>query len=340
MSTPLIDHDALRRWLDNRGLGAGDPLSVESLSNGRSNVMFSISRGEHRWVLRRPRKVAVDRADDLMRREFRLLTALSGTGVPHTRAVALCEDTAVLGCVFYLMEVAEGFNPVGPLPAPLSDAHRPAAHAMIDALVALHQVDWRAVGLAGFGKPSGFHQRQVSRWLGQLDSYKGRNLPELRHVAAWLDRHLPEHFEPAIMHGDYHILNVIMAPDKPARVAAIVDWETATIGDPVLDAVGFLEVYGEACSSDQGWPTPSVLWQRYATSSGLAHDVSVDYYVALYNLRMAVLTEGIYQRSLRDSTCEPARDVAERVSLSTQRALAAIEQAGGVVPGLHRRCAE
>lgn len=328
MSTLLIDEEALCRWLDVRGLGTGAPLSFEPLSNGRSNVMFSISRGAHRWVLRRPRNVAVERADDLMRREFRLLTALSGTDVPHARAVALCEDTSVLGCVFYLMDLAEGFNPVGPLPEALSDAHESLAYAMVDALVALHRVDWRAAGLTDFGKPNGFHQRQVSRWLGQLDGYEGRNLPELRHVGTWLDNHLPRHFEPAIMHGDYHVLNVIMAPDKPARVAAIVDWETATIGDPVLDAVGFLEVYGEACPAEQGWPQRSALWQRYTQSAGLAHDVSVDYYLALYNFRMAVLTEGIYQRSLRDSTREAAHDVAERVALSTRRAVAAIEHAG------------
>lgn len=327
MSTPLIDHEALTRWLDAQGLAPGAPLTVEPLSNGRSNVMYSIERGEHNWVLRRPRKVAVDRADDLMRREFRLLTALRATNVPHARAVALCEDTAIFGCVFYLMEQAEGFNPVGPLPQTLTDAYEPVAHAMVDALVSLHQIDWRAVGLEDFGKPDGFHQRQVTRWLGQLDSYDGRTLPELAHVAGWLDRQLPRHFEPTIMHGDYHVLNVIMAPDRPARVAAIVDWETATIGDPVLDMVGFLEVYGEACPSGQGWPDPSGLWRRYAISRGLAVDIPVDYYVALYNFRMAVLTEGIYQRSLRDNTREPAHDVAERVTLSTRRALTAIEQA-------------
>jgi aminoglycoside phosphotransferase (APT) family kinase protein len=328
MPATLIDHDALRRWLDERGLGRGAPLSVEPLSNGRSNVMLSITRGESRWVLRRPRTVAVDRADGLMRREFRLLKALSGSAVPHAEAVALCEDTSVLGCVFYLMELAEGFNPVGALPAALSGAHEAVASAMIDALVTLHQVDWRAAGLTDFGKPDGFHQRQVSRWLHQLDGYRGRELPELRHVAEWLDRHVPTRFKPTIMHGDYHVLNVIVAPDKPVRVAAIVDWETATIGDPVLDVVGFLEVYDEACAPEQGWPQRSLLWRRYADSIGFGHDLSADYYVALYNFRMAVLTEGIYQRSLRDSTREAAHDVAERVAVNTRRALAAIEEAG------------
>jgi aminoglycoside phosphotransferase (APT) family kinase protein len=242
----------------------------------------------------------------------------------------LCEDVSLLGCVFYVMTHVEGFNPAGPLPAPLNGAQVQVAHAMVDALVRLHEVDWRAVGLADFGKPNGFHQRQVSRWLGQLDSYGGRDLPELRHVASWLKEQAPREFEPAIMHGDYHILNVIMAPDPPPKVAAIVDWETATIGDPVLDAVGFLEVYRQACPPEQGWPDDVALWQRYvhatgrgATSNG---NGATSYYVALYNFRMAVLMEGIYQRSLNDTARGPAQDLAERVSFCIQRALAASEQ--------------
>lgn len=332
MSAELVDHDAVAKWLDEQGLGVGLPLAVEPVSNGRSNVMFAVTRGEHRWVLRRPRKVAVERADDLMRREFRLLTALGGTAVPHARAIALCEHTSVLGCVFYVMAHVEGFNPAGPLPPPLEGQQERVAHAMIDALVVLHQTDWRAVGLADFGKPDGFHQRQVSRWLGQLDSYGGRDLPELRQVASWLNQQAPKWYQPAIMHGDYHVLNVIVAPDAPARVAAIVDWETTTIGDPMLDVVGFLEVYRQACPPEQGWPDDTALWARYARATGQAGCVELTqatgYYVALYNFRMAVLMEGIYQRSLKDAGRGSADDVAERVSFCVGQALAAAGRAG------------
>jgi aminoglycoside phosphotransferase (APT) family kinase protein len=331
MIDELFDREAVARWLDDREFGTGLPLTVEPLSNGRSNVMFGVKRGDDSWVLRRPRQVAVDRADDLMRREFRLLTALGHTDVPHARAIALCEDTSLLGCVFYLMSHVDGFNPVGALPEPLTDARVPVAEAMVDALAALHNVDWRAVGLTDFGRPEGFHQRQVSRWLAQLDSYAGRDLPDLRRVRTWLDTHAPSDYTPAIMHGDYHILNIIMAPDTPARVAAVVDWETSTIGDPLLDMIGFLEVYNQACPSEQGWPDAQALWQRYGQSTG--HETSelgsaTNYYVTLYNFRMAVLMEGIYQRSRKDPAKPPAQDVAERVALCIERAQAAAEASG------------
>jgi aminoglycoside phosphotransferase (APT) family kinase protein len=328
MSSELIDHEAVRRWLDAQRLGTGLSLTVESLSNGRSNVMFSVSRGDQRWVLRRPRKVAVDRADDLMRREFRLLAALSATDVPHARAVALCDDVSVLGCVLYLMTHVEGFNPAGPLPARMEGRQEQVAHAMIDALVTLHQADWRAIGLADFGRPDGFHQRQVSRWLGQLNSHGGRDMPELHGVASWLNEHAPSDFEPAIMHGDYHVLNVIVAPDTPVRVAAIVDWETTTIGDPVLN------VYRQACPSELGWPDADGLRQRYAEATGdnsvAADSATMSYYVALYNFRMAILMEGIYQRSLKDAARGSAQDVAQQVSICVDRAVAATEQSKSV----------
>ena len=221
----LADPASLGPWLDDHGLAPGEPLSVAPLSGGTSNAMFLVDRGEHRWVLRRPSQVALERANEGMRREFRLLSALEGTGVPHPGVVALCDDHRVLGCTFYLMERVDGVNPV-PVPAVLDDeVHRAeVAYSMVEALARLHQVDWRAAGLADLGHPEGFHQRQVARWTGQLASYGGRPLPDIDIVTAWLESNLPSGFEPTLMHGDFHMLNALIAPDPPGRVVAVLDW--------------------------------------------------------------------------------------------------------------------
>jgi aminoglycoside phosphotransferase (APT) family kinase protein len=323
----LLDLPALARWLGAQGLITTDSLSVSRLTSGRSNAMFRLDHGPHRWVLRRPPAVAVERSDELMRREFRLLSALDHTGVPHPRTVALCDDPGVLGCTFYVMEAVDGFNPIGPLPEALHSREHEVADAMVDALSALHEVDWRALDLKDFGRPDGFHERQVARWTKQLDSYGGRALPGLERVGRWLGEHLPGEFEPTIMHGDYHMLNVIVAGDLPARVAAIVDWETASIGDPLLDAVGFVEVWCPSHPTGDGWPDREHLLRRYASTRGIGELRSTEYYIALYHFRLAVLLEGIYQRSLVDPTRPPATDVGERVLIEVALAVAAVDGA-------------
>jgi len=322
----LLDLDRLGRWLDEQGLAPGEPVRAELLTGGASNLMFRVQRGEHRWVLRRPAVVAVERADEGMRREHRILTALEGTDVPHPAPIALCDDLDVLGCVFYLMALVEGVNPL-PLPPGLDDSPGRAAvtFALTDALACLHEVDFRAVGLADLGRPEGFHERQVSRWSRQLASYEGRELAGINRVMDWLDRNKPEIFEPTIMHGDFHMLNVLVGSDAPARVTAIVDWETATIGDPLLDLAGFTEIW--ILSTGEGWPTREQIIERYAATRGIAEIGDLTYYEVLYNFRLAVLLEGIYQRSLRDPN-RPDQDlVGERVLFNVSRAIELIEDA-------------
>jgi len=181
----LVDADSLGRWLDTQGLEPGQPLAVERLTGGSSNAMFVVERGGARWVLRRPTRVAVDRANEGMRREFRILAALAGTDVPHPEVVALCEDHDVLGCTFYLMERVQGVNPF-PLPAVFDteDGRAQVAYSMVEALGRLHSVDWLAAGIGDLGHPERFHQRQVDRWSRQLASSEGRELPGLEAVTA------------------------------------------------------------------------------------------------------------------------------------------------------------
>ena len=297
----LMDVGRLEAWLDGQGIEAGYPITVRQLAGGASNVMFAVDRGAGSWVLRRPAQVAVERADAGMAREYQILHALAGSKVPHPGVVALCQDRSVLGSVFYLMQRVDGV-PAVQVPAGLDNAPGRAAvaDALVDALAQLHDFDWRAAGLASLGRPDGFHERQVERWMRQLRSYDGRELPGVDAVAAWLRAHLPGDFEPALMHGDYHTMNVLMTFDPAPAVTAIVDWETATIGDPILDLAGFCESWARAAGRD--WPGEPELTERYRTDRGLAHLPDLTYYKVLYNFRLSVLLEGIFQRAQRDPT--------------------------------------
>jgi aminoglycoside phosphotransferase (APT) family kinase protein len=310
----------LSSWLDEENLHPGETVSIEPLVGGTSNVMFSIGRSSSKWVLRRPANIAIDRANEGMRREYRILDALGKTDVPHPKVVALCDDVSVLGCTFYLMQWVEGVNPF-PAPHSFGDDRRRAeiTFALVDALASLHEVDYGDVGLGDLGHPELFHERQVERWSRQLASYQGRDLPGIERVMEWLERNRPNSFLPALMHGDYHMRNTMIATDPPARVVAILDWETATIGDPLLDLVGFCEVWCR--SAQEGWPTRADMIDRYQSTRRITWTTSLTYYEVLYNFRLAVLVEGIYQRSLRDEARRTQDDMGEFAQRSVARAM-------------------
>ena len=176
-----------------------------------------------------------------MLREYRLLAALADTDVPHARAVAVCDDPGLMGGCFYLMEYVDGWSPMGGggWPAPFdTDLEAPARAWPSSSSTA--SPSWpgstgEARGLEGFGRPDGFHERQVDRWMSHLAAVQFRDIPGLDVAAAWLRTHQPRHYEPGIMHGDYQFANVMFRHGAPARLAAIVDWEMATVGDPLLD---------------------------------------------------------------------------------------------------------
>jgi aminoglycoside phosphotransferase (APT) family kinase protein len=319
----LVDTERLGRWLDGLGLEPGAPITAEPIAGGASNAMFRIRRGDARWVLRRPRAVAVDRANDGMRREHRFLRALAGTNVPHPAVVALCDDHEVLGCTFFLMEEVHGVHPDAMSEGRPDGEAAQIAFAMVDALGALHDVDWRAAGLGDLGHPEDFHERQVARWTRQLASYEGRTLADVDDVGAWLDANRPAAFEPVIMHGDYHARNTLMAPDLPARIVAIFDWETATIGDPLLDLGGFCEYV--LAHGARNWPSTDMLVERYRTARSFSVVPDLRYHAVLYNFRLGVLLEGVYQRSLRDPT-RPNQDAIGDVVARTMARAASLTQ--------------
>jgi len=250
-----------------------------------------------------------------MLREARVLAALRDSDVPHARLLGVCADPGVLGACFYVMDWVEGWTPLGPLPEPfLSDASakRALGNELVDAIANLSRVDWRAGGLEGFGKPDGFLERQVDRWLAHLATFRFRELPGLEEAALWLRAHTPRAFRPGIIHGDYQFANVMFRQGAPAKMAAVVDWEMSTVGDPLLDLGWVL----------MGWPDPdedrsqalyfdysgmqsrAELMERYAKRSGLDLD-AIDYYVVLARFKMACVLEGGYARFVQGGADNP-----------------------------------
>ena len=332
---PTLDVGALAAWLGDRLGGDAAPLTAAPLGTdlGMGNALFELRRGDQVWVLRRPPAVLNDKSASNMSREYRILTALGGTAVPHPTARVLCEDPGVIGAPFLIMDKVVGFTPGFVLPEPFaaSPSHRRGiATAYVDALVELAAVDWRGRGLGDLGKPEGFLERQVSRWLAQLDRYRVRDLPELDFVTGWLERNRPTMSPAAIIHGDYSPFNVMIAPDLPPRLAAVIDWDTGTIGDPLLDLGHLLArwtepgeepVLQEQAGGVEGYPTRAELAARYAQRSG--RDVSaLAYYQCLALFKLAVILEGTYARKLAAGVPDSANMMAELVPRLTRGAAA------------------
>jgi aminoglycoside phosphotransferase (APT) family kinase protein len=300
---------SLQGWALNRLPGGDDQLTLMPLGGAvsTSNEMFSLRGPGTSWILRRPPAVKnAPSAHDVLR-EYRLLEALEHTDVPHAGAVAACEDPAVFERPFFVMENVDGFSPQRPLPAAFAgdpDGCRELGLAVVDALAGLARVDWRAAGLEGFGRPDGFLERQVDRWSGQLERGRSRPLAHLDEVTDWLRAHQPAAGEPGLMHGDYSFFNVLCAHDRPGRVQAIVDWETCTIGDPLMDLGWLLGQWADDGESDiipdgitatPGMPSRREVAERYALGSGRSL-ADLRFYVVLALFRLACILEGAYYR--------------------------------------------
>jgi aminoglycoside phosphotransferase (APT) family kinase protein len=309
----LVDPRSLARWMDDAGLpGGGDLPSVSRLSGGSQNELFVVVRGGDQMVLRRPPNVAAPGRFEAFRREHRVLAALAETDVPHPRLRAVCDDADVLGGPFYLTERVDGWSPMQTdgWPSPFDvdlDARAGLAVELVDGIARLARVDWRSVGLDGFGHPDGFHDRQVDRWLAFLDGVRTRELPGIEVTADWLRRHRPRMYEPGILHGDYQFANVMFCHGAPARLAAIVDWEMSTIGDPLLDLgwalIGYpaddLPASGAISYVDySGMPPRDDLLAHYEKVSGRPTD-DLTYYLILARFKLGIVLEQSVARLAR-----------------------------------------
>jgi aminoglycoside phosphotransferase (APT) family kinase protein len=309
---PGVDVAALTRWLDSErpGLRLGE-LTGEVIAGGKSNLTYRITDGTSIWALRRPPLAHVLPTAHDMAREFRVITALVPTDVPVPETVALCTDQDVLGATFYVMSFVDGVvldRPDAIAGLTPQTAAR-TCEQLVDTLVRLHAVDPDEVGLGDFGRPDGFLARQVRRWKQQWDA----NQTQQRDVVtALLDRlagTMPEQSAPGVVHGDYRLTNVMFAPDLDA-IAAVVDWEMATLGDPLTD-LGLLVVYQTLSSDDafvmprmhpgDGFLTADEMVARYGEQSG--RDLAdLDWYVGFGYFKLAVIAEGIHNRYLQGKT--------------------------------------
>ncbi|MFI6082272.1 phosphotransferase family protein [Streptomyces sp. NPDC051217] len=302
---PGLDPEKLRGRLDREHPGlVGGPLSARLIEGGRSNLTYLVTDGAQEWVVRRPPLGHVLATAHDMKREFRVISALHPTAVPVPEPLLLCEDPEVLGAPFYVMEyvagtpyrTAEQLAPLGP------ERTRTALLGLVDTLVELHAVDPDAVGLAGFGRPEGFLDRQLRRWAKQLDASRNRDLPGIDELHAALGRSMPDSAAPTVVHGDYRLDNVLLGDDD--RIKAVLDWEMSTLGDPLTD-LGLLVMYSapleitgspiSTTAGAAGHPAPAELIARYAAGSG--RDTSaIAWYTAFAWFKLAVILEGIHYR--------------------------------------------
>jgi aminoglycoside phosphotransferase (APT) family kinase protein len=309
-----VDLAALAGWMDGQGLGAGPIENATLLGGGTQNILLRFSRAGRTYVLRRPPPHLRANSNDTMRREARMLGALKGTDVPHPGLIAACAAEDVIGAAFYLMEPIDGFNPSTGLP-PLHAGSPAIRHrmglALVEGIAALGALDYKALGLSDFGKVDNYLERQVARWKAQLDSYAQfpgwtgpSHIPGVDEVAAWLERHRPPTFQPGIIHGDYHLANVMFRQDGP-ELAAIVDWELTTIGDPLLDLGWLLATWQEDEQPREfgvniqpwgGFPSPTELVDHYRprTSRDMSH---IDWYAVLACYKLGLILEGTHARA-------------------------------------------
>ena len=314
---PLLVVEPLLAFLDEHGIGSGD-LEAEPVGEGHSNVTFIIRRGDAEVVLRRPPRPPLPPSAHDVLREARVLRAIQPTParVPEIRAV--CEDESVIGTPFYVMSKMDGEVITGTLPPALDsvEERRRIGDELVDALVELHAVDWQSCGLEGFGKPTGYLERQLRRFGGLWEHNRTRDIPQVERVGRWLADHMPESGPATIVHGDYRLGNTMYARDAPAKLIAIFDWEMATIGDPLADVgyltnswiqaddppLGMFEL--SKVTRQEGFPTRDELIARYEERSGRSMR-DARWYQALALWKSVVFMEGNYKRAMSGTTDDP-----------------------------------
>jgi aminoglycoside phosphotransferase (APT) family kinase protein len=313
---PLLVLEPLRGFLEAHGLGAGD-LHAEPVGDGHSNVTYLVRHGEREVVVRRPPRPPLPPSAHDVLREARLLRALEGTAARVPRVLAVCDDETLIGAPFYVMERLHGEVISKAVPPSLDtpEERRRIGEQLVDALVEVHAVDWQAC-LEGFGKPTGYLERQVRRFSGLWEHSRTRDVPAVERLRDWLSANLPESGPATIVHGDFRLGNTMFASDAPARLIAVFDWEMATIGDPLADVGYLLATWAQAgdpeanrfevgrVTRSEGFPTRDELAALYEDRSGRAVR-HLDWYRTLALWKSVVFMEGNYRRAIEGRTDDP-----------------------------------
>jgi aminoglycoside phosphotransferase (APT) family kinase protein len=314
---PLIVREPLERFLDENGLGSG-PVEAERIGEGHSNITYLLTRGDDRLVLRRPPRGPLPPSAHDVLREARLIGAVESADVRTPRVLATCDDEAVIGSPFYVMAYEEGFVITSAVPSQLDapGERRRICCELVDSLAEMHAVDWRACGLEGFGKPTGYLDRQLRRFGGLWEHNKTRELPLVQEVGEWLASNKPESPDATIVHGDYRLGNTMFGPEPPAQLIAIFDWEMATIGDPLADLGYLTATWSErgaehgtmfdmmSVTHEEGFMKRDELVLRYVEQTGRSAS-DLRWYQALALWKAAVFMEGNYKRSVAGTTDDP-----------------------------------
>lgn len=316
---PLVVLDGLSAFLDAHAIGSGTP-ELAAIGDGHSNVTLAVTRGDARAVLRRPPRGPLPPSAHDVLREARVLTALAGQArVP--RVLAVGEDPAIIGAPFYVMEHVDGAVVTDAVPPALDapETTRALALSLVDALVEIHAVDPRAAGLEGFGRPTGYLERQLRRFTGLWEHNRTRDLPAVERVGGWLREHMPADRGPeatTVVHGDFRLGNAVVARRPPGEVVAILDWEMATLGDPLADLGYLCMMWSEAedppggladlnaVTRSAGFPTRAELVARYEERSGRSM-ANPTFYLVLALWKAIVFMEGNYRRAVAGSTDDP-----------------------------------
>ncbi len=321
-----IDTEGLRRFLRDRKLAAADDMRVENISFGHSNEVHLLHFECKSWALRRPpRGPLLPTAHDVMR-EFRVISALQNTAVPVPRVYAACDDSSYIGAPFFLMEYMRGkvirssLTPsCEPSFAVSENQRRAISERIVDLLVMLQSVDWRACGLEGFGRPDGYIERQVRRWSDQLERTipKTRPLPVMAKIQHWLSTHMPQTQAATIVHGDYKLDNLMwdFSGSEP-RAIALFDWEMSTIGDPLADLGWMVTYWSDPRDDDRrravvssmeaggGYYTRDEMIGLYERRSGrVMRDFA--FYEIFSLFKLAIIAEGSYARYLSGQADDP-----------------------------------
>ncbi len=311
VDSELVNLNKLGDWMQAQGLPSGTFDNQRLLTGGSQNILLYFERGGRAFVLRRPPKHLRANSNKVMLREARMLQVLSGSGVPHPGYIAHCEDESLLGAVFLLMEPVDGFNPANGLPEPhRSDAaiRRRMTETHIEALARLGSLDYLALGLGDFGKPEGYLQRQPGRWRGEfesfseLDGYDRSELPHEAEVYQWLEDNIPSDFQPGIIHGDCNMANTMFS-HTDGELAALIDWEMTTIGDPLLDLGWVMATADDGDGFNAigvqpwgGFLSIATMGKHYALHSN--RDLSsLQWYAVLACYKLGLLLEGTYARA-------------------------------------------
>ena len=333
-----FDEEALARYLESRIPQFQRPLAIRQFEGGQSNPTFLLAAGGREWVMRKQPPGTLLPSAHQVDREYRVMHALAETEVPVPRMYVSCEDPAVIGTKFYVMEKVEGRVFTDVLLGDLEKPERRAIYLdLVRVLAALHGVDHRAVGLEDFGRPGNYYTRQISRWSKQYVASKTEEIPEMEKLMAWLPEHVPAADETVIVHGDFRLGNVLIHPTLP-KLVAVLDWELSTLGHPLAD-LGYLcmdyhsDSYNSAglAAADLaglGIPNEAELVADYRRFAKLDRIDNWDFYVTYNMFRSAAIIQGVYKRGVDgNASSDLALGYKDAARLRARRAWALVEGA-------------